>query len=115
MKKSLVLTCAAALVLSACASNPYTGEHGTTVPGATVGAGAGALCQDAVGQDQAADGAGLGVQGEFGLERQGQADRVRGVRGDLGGRPGRPGRSGLRGRAGPWSRRSGRWRSGVGS
>ena len=48
MKKSLVLTCAAALVLSACASNPYTGEHGKTVTGATVGAGAGALIGGAV-------------------------------------------------------------------
>ncbi|AUL99367.1 OmpA family protein [Pseudothauera hydrothermalis] len=42
MKTYLIAALSAAL-LSACATNPYTGEHARTATGATIGAGAGAL------------------------------------------------------------------------
>ncbi|THF60653.1 OmpA family protein [Pseudothauera rhizosphaerae] len=39
----LIVASVAAVMLSACASNPYTGEHAKTATGATIGAGAGAV------------------------------------------------------------------------
>ncbi len=39
----LLITSIAAVMLSACATNPYTGEHAKTATGATIGAGAGAV------------------------------------------------------------------------
>lgn len=41
--KKLLVTSVATVLLTACATNPYTGEHARTAAGATIGAGAGAV------------------------------------------------------------------------
>ncbi|AVZ78606.1 cell envelope biogenesis protein OmpA [Zoogloeaceae bacteirum Par-f-2] len=41
--KTYLIAALSAVLLGACATNPYTGEHARTATGATIGAGAGAL------------------------------------------------------------------------
>lgn len=44
----LIIASLSAVMLGACATNPYTGEHAKTATGATIGAGAGAVLGGAV-------------------------------------------------------------------
>lgn len=43
MNKKILLTAAAVLIATGCATNPYQGEHAKTATGATIGAGTGAV------------------------------------------------------------------------
>lgn len=43
MNKKILLTAAAVLIATGCATNPYQGEHAKTATGATIGAGSGAV------------------------------------------------------------------------